>query len=81
MSDLEAIKQSIEERGDAIQRYHDLASQMVYEGNSIQWGYFKSKNYGSALLEAWDALREAGIKCDGRTTVAEGIRLLAQSKR
>ena len=81
MADLDAIRQTIEERDNAIQRYHDLANQMIYEGNSIGWWHSKAKNYGAALLEAWDALREAGITCDGKTTVAEGIRLLAQSKR
>ena len=81
MHDLDAIRQAIEERDSAIRQCDELATQMIYRGNSVCWWHSKAKNYGNALLEAWGALKEAGIKCDGSTTVAEGIRLLAQSKR
>ena len=81
MSDLDVIRQAIEERDAAIQRCDELATQMIYKGNSVGWWHSKAENYGNALLEAWGALKEAGIPCDGATTVAEGIRRLAQPKR
>ena len=78
--DLDAIGQAIEERDFALRQYHELANLMIYEGNSIGWWHSKAKNYGAALLDAWDALREAGVECDGATTVSQGIRILARSK-
>ena len=48
----------------------------IYEGNSISWTKSKADWYKAALGEAWTALGEAGIQCDGQTTVAEGIKKL-----
>ena len=75
--DLDAIAQAIEERDDALMRYHQLATEMIYEGNSISWIHSKAKNYGNALTEAWKELKAAGIECNGSKSVAEGIRELA----
>jgi hypothetical protein len=80
MSDLDVIRQAIEERDAAIRNTELLATEMVYHGNSVQWWHSKATAYKSALGEAWDALRAAGIQSDGQTTVAEGIRKLAASK-
>lgn len=77
MADLDAIRQAIEERDAAIAQAADLAQRMIYRGNSVGWWHSKATNYGNALLEAWAALKAAGIPCDGQTTVAEGIRKLA----
>jgi len=75
--DLDAIRQAIEERDEAIQDYHRLASELVYHGNSVSSWYSKATAYKNALGKAWDALNEAGIVADGETDVAAGIRQLA----
>lgn len=79
MSDLDVIRQAIEERDAALAEVDALAARMEYRGNSVSWWHSKATNYGNALLDAWSALKEAGIVCDGQTTVAEGIRKLARA--
>ena len=78
MTNVDVAREAIEERDRVEQAYHDLANNMIYEGNSISWTKSKADNYGAALGEAWGALKEAGIKCDGQKTVTEGIRELAE---
>ena len=73
---MEAIKALTEENDRLEMAYHDLANNMVYEGNSISWTKSKADWYKAALGEAWTALGEAGIQCDGQTTLAEGIKKL-----
>ena len=69
----QALEALIEENQRLEQAYHDLAREMVYEGNSISWIHSKARNYGNALSEAWHALNAKGVIADGNTTVAEGI--------
>ena len=45
---------------DADNRYHLLASELVYEGTSVQHWRSKAKAYGDAIMQIWDVLREAG---------------------
>ena len=71
--DLDAIKQAIEERDAAIGNLEALAQRLEYRGNSVSWWHSKAKSYGDALLESWDALKASGVKCDGKTSVADGI--------
>ena len=80
MSDLDAISQAIEERNDALERLHMMASEMVYQGNSVQHWYNKAKAYQSALQKAWDALQANGIHPDGEMDVAAGIQKLANAR-
>lgn len=75
--DLDAIRQAIEERDAALQACDDLANNMVYHGNSVGWWHSKAKAYGNAIDECWKALNEAGINADGKTSVVEAIRKLA----
>lgn len=77
MKELDLVREAIEERDHFERSYHDLADSMIYEGNSISWIKSKADNYKAALGEAWKALGEAGIKCDGKISVAEGIKILA----
>lgn len=65
--------EAIEEKEYAEHQLALLANEMVYEGNSVGWIYSKAKNYGDALLKAWDALKLTGVKCDGNTSVADAI--------
>jgi hypothetical protein len=74
---LDAIAQAIEERDDALLKYHQLATEMIYNGNSISWIHSKARNYGDALTAAWTELKAAGIECTGSKSVAEGIKELA----
>lgn len=69
------------ERDEAIQAKESaelevayLANEMVYEGNSIGWIASKAKNYGVALMAAWDGVKAIGGKCDGSTPLHEAIR-------
>jgi|AGTN01.3.fsa_nt_gi hypothetical protein len=80
MADLDAIRQAIEERDAALQACDDLANRMEYRGNSVSWWHSKAENYKAALGRAWEALNEAGIHADGKTDVADAIRLLAQRR-
>ena len=75
--DLDVIRQAIEERDAALQSCNDMANRMEYHGNSVVWWYSKANTYRDALAECWKALNEAGIKSDGKTTVADAIRKLA----
>ena len=69
----EALEALIEENQRLKQAYYDLAENMVYEGNSIQWIHSKAQNYGNALSDAWQSLNAKGVVADGNTTVAQGI--------
>lgn len=75
--DLDVIRQAIEERDEALQACSDLANEMIYHGNSVGWWYSKATAYRNAIDECWKALHEAGIKADGKTSVADAIRQLA----
>jgi len=75
---LDAIRQAIEERDDMEQKYHDLAKDMVYHGNSVSWWHSKAIAYRNAIDEVWAALRTAGIQSDGTKTCADGVRELAE---
>jgi hypothetical protein len=81
MSDLDVIRQAIEERDAALAEVRALSESMEYRGNSISWWHTKATRYGDELLKAWAELTAAGVPCDGQTTVAEGIRKLAATKR
>ncbi len=74
---LDAVRQAIEERDDMEQKYHALAEQMVYHGNSVSWWHSKATAYRDAIDKVWDALRAAGIRADGTKTCADGVRELA----
>jgi hypothetical protein len=78
--DLDAIKQAIEERDEAVQQYHDLAQSMVYHGNSVAHWYGKAKAYRDAIGKVWNELLAAGIACDGNKSCADGVRELAARK-
>jgi hypothetical protein len=78
--DLDAIKQAIEERDEAVQQYHDLAQSMVYHGNSVAHWYGKAKAYRDAIGKVWNELQAAGIACDGNKSCADGVRELAARK-
>lgn len=54
---------------------------LCYKGNSVAWWHSKAENYKDALRQAWDALKAAGVPCDGQTTVADGIRLLTGQRQ
>ena len=79
-NDIDVARQAIEERDQIELQYHHLANEMIYQGNSVGWWYSKATAYKAALGEAWDALHEAGVSADGRTTVADAIRKLAERK-
>ena len=74
---LDVIGQAIEERNAAIAERDQLASQMIYRGNSVSWWHSKATSYRDAIGKCWDALKEAGINADGHTTVVDAIRKLA----
>ena len=78
--DLDAIKEAIEERDDAVRQYHDLAQNMVYHGNSVSHWYCKATAYGDALSKVWSELQAAGVTPDGNKTCADGVRELADRK-
>jgi hypothetical protein len=80
MIDLDAIQQAIEERNAALANLEDLAQRLEYHGNSVAWWHSKATNYGNALMSSWDALKAAGVPCDGQTTVADGICKLAANR-
>jgi len=71
----------IEEFTRIEENYHLLATEMVYEGNSVQWWRSKALAYKAALSKAWDALHAAGIKAAGKTDVAAGIAILSERGR
>lgn len=76
---LEGLVREKDEEIDGLQQaLSDLADRMEYHGNSISWIHSKARANGDALLEAWKALTDAGVLCDGKTTVADGIRQLAK---
>jgi hypothetical protein len=75
-SAVDVVREVIEELDHVKQQYHFLASEMVYEGNSVQHWCQKARAYKEALGEAWKALAEAGVHPDGNTSVADGIRKL-----
>ena len=75
--DLDAIKQAIEERDEAVRQYHDLAQSMVYHGNSVAHWYGKATAYRDAIGKVWNELQAAGIATDGNKTCADGVRELA----
>ena len=74
---LDAIRQAIEDRDAMEMKYHALAEEMIYHGNSVSWWYSKAIAYRNAVDAVWYELRAAGIVCDGRKTCAEGVRELA----
>jgi hypothetical protein len=78
--DLDAIKQAIEERDEAVRQYHDLAQSMVYHGNSVAHWYKKATAYRDAIGKVWNELQAAGIACDGNKSCAEGVCELAARK-
>lgn len=80
MSNIDIVREAIEERDAMEQQLYDLANHMTYQGNSVSWWHSKAVNYSNALGDAWDALSEAGIACDGKTSVADGIKMLAAKK-
>lgn len=77
---LDAIRQAIEDHDATLQKYHDLAEHMVYQGNSVSWWYSKATAYRDAIDNVWTELRAAGIVCDGVKTCADGVRELAAMK-
>ena len=56
----------------------DLANATYYKGNSVSWWHSKAGNYKNALGETWDALRAAGVHCDGKKSTADGVKELQQ---
>jgi hypothetical protein len=78
--DLDAIKQAIEERDDAVRQYHDLAQNMVYHGNSVSHWHCKATAYRDAIGKVWNELQAAGIACDGNKSCADGVCELAARK-
>ena len=79
--DLDTIKQAIDERDAATGKLEALAQRLEYRGNSVSWWHSKATAYGDALIKSWDVLKAAGVKCDGETSVADGIaRLTAEVK-
>lgn len=78
--DLDAIKQAIEERDEAVRQYHDLAQNMVYHGNSVSHWHCKATAYKDAIGKVWSELQTAGIACDGNKSCAEGVCELASRK-
>lgn len=72
-----AIEDLVDRCRAAEENYRALAEEMIYEGNSVSWWHSKAIAYRDALGRAWDALSEAGIRADGQTDVAAGIRKLA----
>ena len=56
----------------------DLANATYYKGNSVSWWHSKAGNYKNALGETWDALRTAGVHCDGKKSTADGVKELQQ---
>lgn len=74
---LDAIRQAIEERDEMERKYHFLATELVYEGNSVEWWRSKAVAYRDAVDAVWRELRAAGISADGTKTCADGVRELA----
>lgn len=50
---------------------------LEYRGNSVSYIHSKMTVYGSAIDAAWAALKTAGVKPDGHTSIADGIARLA----
>lgn len=78
-SGLDVVRQAIEERDDFERRYYDLASNMVYEGNSVAHWRNKAVAYKDVIGKVWDELQAAGIACDGTRSCVEAVRDLAAS--
>lgn len=78
---MEALRRVTEYVEMVEENYRLLASEMVYEGNSVAWWHSKAINYRAALGEAWNALEELGINADGKTSVADAIRGLNNDHR
>lgn len=76
--DIEAARRERDEAREARERAEldlaYLANEMVYDGNSVGWIASKADKYKRALLEAWDAVKAVGGKCDGNTALATAIR-------
>lgn len=79
-TDTDAIRQVIQERNEAVRRYHDLAHGMIYHGNSVAHWHAKATAYKSVIGRVWDELRAAGIACDGKKSCTDGVRELAARK-
>lgn len=74
----QALEELVERMQQAERDCDLMASETIYRGNSVSWWHSKAIAYRDALDEAWDALREAGIRPDGHSkTVALGIKELA----
>lgn len=76
-----ALEGIVDRMRTAEENYELLASEMVYEGNSVSWWCSKAKRYKASLGDAWDALREAGVHPGDGKDVAAGIRELAAKVR
>ncbi len=64
----------MQEKLDAAnERYRLLATELVYEGNSVQHWQQKARAYQAAIDAAWDSMRKAGHHPDGKTTLASAI--------
>lgn len=74
---LDAIRQAIDDRDEMERKYHYLAQEMVYEGNSVAWWRSKAVAYRDAVDAVWRELRAAGVTADGKKTCADGVRELA----
>lgn len=74
---LDVVRQAIEDRDAMESRYHALAHNLTYQGNSVAWWYSKATAYRNAIDEVWSALRAAGVCADGTKTCADGVRELA----
>ena len=77
-SAITALEGEVAELREELERsrrdYELLANESIYDGNSIGWIASKAKNYGDALLKAWEAVGDVGGTCDGNTPLHEAIR-------
>ena len=77
-SAITALEGEVAELREELERaqrdYELLANESIYHGNSIGWIASKAKNYGDALLKAWEAVGDVGGTCDGKTPLHEAIR-------
>ncbi len=53
---------------------------LEYRGNSVSHIHSRMTAYRSGLDAAWEALRKAGVKPDGHTSIMDGIARLAASQ-
>ena len=70
LAERERWKEEIEAQEE---KYFVLASELVYNGNSVQHWCSKAKAYGDAIMQCWDVLKEAGRPPDGKTQLHEAI--------